>query len=515
MTGGKLDQLISDARRRSIVNLILDQSTWALTIALGGAALLLVAGTQILNWYWPVVLFAGAFGYGLWRIGQALPDSYQVAQKIDQQLDLHDALSTAWHYQNSSNEVAVAQRRQAEQQAATVEANLAVPLLLPKAAKWSGLALAVVAALFVTRYGVQKSLDLKRPLVAFTLDQFGSTPKEQASAAKKPGSPMDEYLKSISVQPAEEGQKDGLDAAPESALGTVEVPDVNNENSQQANGKTNEKGPGMGDGQDKGEGTEESEGASKGNEKGEDNGKQGANNQGKQDGQQQAKNNAAQQPGENSSMMDKMKDALANLMSKMNMQQKGGEQQNQPGNQQQKSGSQSANARQQQKGQQPSKGQKADQQQQASNNQQQGDQDQESEASQASQGKPGDKNSQSASNQENKSGMGKQDGDKDVKLAEQMAAMGKISEIIGKRNQNLQGEIMVEVNSSKQQLKTQYTQRAAKHSDAGGEIHRDEVPLMYHNYVQQYFDEVRKAPAAAPGPAAKGPAKPNVPSEIP
>ena len=43
------------------------------------------------------------------------------------------------------------------------------------------------------------------------------------------------------------------------------------------------------------------------------------------------------------------------------------------------------------------------------------------------------------------SGIGRQDGSKDVKLAEQLAAMGKISEIIGKRSANVTGELTVEV----------------------------------------------------------------------
>ena len=93
--------------------------------------------------------------------------------------------------------------------------------------------------------------------------------------------------------------------------------------------------------------------------------------------------------------------------------------------------------------------------------------------------------------------MGKQDGDKSVREAEQLAAMGKISEIIGKRAANVSGEVMVEVASGKQQLKTQYSQRKATHGEAGGEINRDEVPLAYQQYVQQYFEEVRKLPAAS------------------
>ena len=48
--------------------------------------------------------------------------------------------------------------------------------------------------------------------------------------------------------------------------------------------------------------------------------------------------------------------------------------------------------------------------------------------------------------------------------------MGKLSEIIGKRAANIQGEVMVEVSSGKQQLKTQYSGQKAAHSDSGGEI---------------------------------------------
>ena len=73
--------------------------------------------------------------------------------------------------------------------------------------------------------------------------------------------------------------------------------------------------------------------------------------------------------------------------------------------------------------------------------------------------------------------------------------MGKISEIIGKRAANITGEVMVEVSPGKQQLKTQYSQQNATHVEAGGEINRDEVPLAYQQYVQQYFAQVRKLPA--------------------
>jgi hypothetical protein len=100
-----------------------------------------------------------------------------------------------------------------------------------------------------------------------------------------------------------------------------------------------------------------------------------------------------------------------------------------------------------------------------------------------------------------KSGIGKSDGNKDIRDAEQLAAMGKISELFGKRQANLTGEVLVEVSASKPQgLRTPYSDRGVSHAEAGGEIHRDEIPLIYQQYVQQYFDEVRKQTPASQAP---------------
>ena len=81
-------------------------------------------------------------------------------------------------------------------------------------------------------------------------------------------------------------------------------------------------------------------------------------------------------------------------------------------------------------------------------------------------------------------------------VAEQLAAMGKISEIIGKRSQNITGEATIDVQSTSQQLRTGYQDRKSEHVQAGAEINRDEIPVALENYVTQYFEQVRKqAPA--------------------
>ena len=117
-------------------------------------------------------------------------------------------------------------------------------------------------------------------------------------------------------------------------------------------------------------------------------------------------------------------------------------------------------------------------------------------AQQAKSNQPG--NSPEQASKTEKSGVGKQDGKKDTELAEQQKAMGKLSELLGKRSLNMQGEVMVEVTNSKnQQLKTPYVTKSASHVEAGGEVSRDEVPLHLQDYVQRYYDKVRKPAAPA------------------
>ena len=207
--------------------------------------------------------------------------------------------------------------------------------------------------------------------------------------------------------------------------------------------------------------------------------------------------------GENSSLLGKFRDAMSSLMNRMRQQgggAKGAQQQASAQNGQQKN--QSGNAGQNGKqGQQPGDGQQAD-----AKDGQPGDDSQNAQNSQS--GSPGESGQQPATKQPG-SGIGRQDGAKDVKLAEQLAAMGKISEIIGKRAANVSGELTVEVENSNQQLRTPYAQRDAHHEQAGGEINRDEIPVAFEAYVQQYFEQVRKQ-AARPRVEPPKPAKPGL-----
>ena len=155
-------------------------------------------------------------------------------------------------------------------------------------------------------------------------------------------------------------------------------------------------------------------------------------------------------------MLDKMKNALSNMMDKVKQEASEGSKgdqstpQNNPSDQKQDQGD---------------KGQKAnsDQSQAAAN----GDQSQQAEGKQSSEAGNDKKASKKTAGQDSKNGIGSQDGEKAIKQAEQLQAMGKITEILGKRSAAVSGEVMVEVGSSKQQLKTPWAQSQASHTNSG------------------------------------------------
>jgi hypothetical protein len=239
----------------------------------------------------------------------------------------------------------------------------------------------------------------------------------------------------------------------------------------------------------------------------------GADSQtGQQNGSKDSNQSASS--GDNSSLAGKLRDALSNLLAKLKTPPKssGGK----PSD-----SSQSASSRGEQRQGQPQEGDSkspgAEQADASADAQSEGEQ-QQGGAQQASQGKSEGRSNNQPNSPDGKSGIGKQDGDKAAREAAELAAMGKISEIFGKRAANISGEMMVEVSSGKQQLKTQYSQHDAAHVEAGGEINRDEVPLAYQQYVKQYFAEVRKLPAAkskiAPGAPPDSKSK-TTPSSLP
>jgi len=353
----------------------------------------------------------------------------------------------------------------------------------------------VAGSLFALRYGLSRRLDLKQPLASFLPESFagGKTVRQANNARRNPKQIPETADEGNGAEDKDQkgpGQQD-----PNQDMQTAGEPE------SKADAKTESKSmPGQksveqqGDNQMASDDQEDAQSDAAGGKAGDENqnGQQGDSKSGQSEKQQNGKQDSAN--NENSSLMSKMKDAFQNLMSKVKPQQ------NQQGAPQQ--GNQEQNSR-QGKPQQGQKGQNnKDGQQQTGNQQgdaQEGEDGQEAKNSEnAQQGKGQGKSDSQQTSKQPGSGIGSQDGDKAIKNAEQLAAMGKISEILGKRSATISGEATVEVQSTSQQLHTPYAQKGAQHTQGGAEISRDEVPVSLQPYVQQYFEQLRKQSTATP-----------------
>jgi hypothetical protein len=478
-------RLLRRARRRFLLNGLLEEGANALAGALAGFILLLILGAQILDWRLILLLPIGAAGAGLYRLRRRLPSAYRIAQIIDRRLELADTLSTAVFFSSESSRYAAPAMREsqlahAERVAASADANLAIPFTMPRST-YALAALALVASsLFGLRYGLQRGLDLRLPLTTILAQNLGlASPNQEAKSLKKgaksevlsdqnsdgsaldPDQPVPGDMDSISdeLMLGEKGQPETGDAAESSQT----------ENDPNASGKQQS----ASSNQDQAGDMEQPPGDMEGSE-----GQKGSQKSG---GQSESSRDSEDGQGGGSSLLSKLQNAMQNLLSKV-APQSGGNQQ--PSNGQNGKPSQSGGAKQQggdkqQAGAQQPDGQGGDPGDQADN-----EQDDESTGAGSSGEQPTSKMAGS--------GIGSQNGDKSVKQAEQLAAMGKISEIIGKRAANVTGEAMIEVQNTKQQVRTPYAQRDAEHTEGGAEISRDEVPAALQTYIEQYFEQIHK-----------------------
>jgi hypothetical protein len=489
-----IEAFILRGRRRYIGNELLAQGAYAASVGMGGVILLLIAGTEILDWRFLAAISAGTLAVGAYRTIRRIPSAYRIAQLIDNRLFLADTLSTALFFAGANargcESMRDGQRAQAARAVELAQIERAIPFAMPRALYALATLGLVASGLFALRYGFSRSLDLRAPLARIVMENFGASPGPEAALRKAAHTPRPDGPKPAGLT-LPEGEPDNpqqLDPAPASALDTVGVPDAVNDplDQKQSNGKT--KSAGAAAEKTEGEQGESSDGADAGSGESLSDSPQGA-----KDSKQANSGKPAQADSDqNAGLMAKLRDAMSNLLSKMR-------QQNGSGSQQQSNAGQNSQKTSAQRGGQRQNGRSGDGQQQG-NGQQSADTDGqqaslEGKSGQNAQAQGGGHSADQQGANQPGSGIGRQDGNKDTKLAEQLAAMGKISEIIGKRSANVTGEITVEVPSSQQRLQTPYSQSNATHADSGGEISRDEVPVIFQQYVQQYFEQIRKQPS--------------------
>ncbi len=487
----QLETLLAKVRRRILTHLLVGQTIYAACFGLAAVILLLLLGTQVLNWYWPLLLFAAVLAISSYRFRNRAPSMYETAQRVDRKLSFADSLSTAYHFRESTGAIATTQRQTASDLIPSIDMGTAVPLVMPRSIYAAAVLALLAGTMLVARYGLMHSLSLEKPLVTGAMDFFKPSIAKQLAMLKQSNPLLAKELEKLGISLDDTGNDEtklGEEKLPDNLLSSPDIPDVNDlAAGRDAVGKAGEVSKDMppepGEAGEKGDQAAASDGKDGGTD-GDTGGKQ-QNQKGqtpppKSQDAKNANQNGSQ--GDNP-LMDKMRDALSNMMNKLKMPNKDGDQQQADGKKgSQKDGQKQAKNGQQQSGQNGEKGE------------QQGEQAGEGgDKAQDAQGQGSDKTSSDAqASPDAKSGVGKSDGNKDARYAEQLNAMGKISEIMGKRAENIKGDVMVEVSSGKQQLRTQYSQSGAAHASTGGEIHRDEVPLEHQAYVQKYFEEVRK-----------------------
>ncbi len=449
-----LSDLLTKARQRSFQHLLLQQFTRAAAVTFACGIVILLAGTQYLSALWLLLVAALTLGAGVYVAVRKRPSAYGIAQRIDAKLKLADTLSTAAHFIETPDaadaSLRESQRLQAERLAESVDLKQALPLTRPRAF-YPALALALgLAGVLLMRYAVLGSMNPRASLVASAYDNVFGSPQEQPKlqgskdGGEQPGDGRDQD---------KEASKNNDFAGDPSANFDPATPDSPKEQAKNEEKKEQGNNP-------------ETKGNSSSKDAPPDDKKEGS----KESAGGKQSDKADQEP----SLLNKVKDALNQMMNKMKSSPKDSDKN-------QKSDPTQSEQQAAQEGQ----------------SQQKGDSKESKDGKQSNNAQDGNNSAQMKSSQDTQSGMGSQEGDKTTKQAEAAKAMGKISELLGKRAENVKGAVMVEVGSTKQQLKTPLGQSESTHAEAGSEIHRDEVPPIYEQFVEQYFDKIRKSGEAA------------------
>jgi hypothetical protein len=481
----RLIELLARARKRYVWHLVAHEVCLALSVSLGVVILLLVLGTEILDWPWPVAALATALALTLVRVRSRVPSAYQLLQSLDRRLSLSDRLSTAFYFSEMagarwfSEQVQEAQRREAEQISGGVDLHLALPFRFPAAGYSAIFLLAGAVTLLGLRYGLLHTLDLRPPIATAVVGFF--RPAEVAADLKREQAPKS--AEDPTALPAADEQRREARAG--------DAPTSGEDLQEAASSAPSESGESLREGETPENASEAGEGdenqSDSAGQKGDESAPPSKDSANQKESSEQKRPPFPQQ--KDSDLLRKMQDAFANLLAKLKVPPRAGE-----GNRVSERGAEEAGKSGRKEGQ---KGRELSANADAEGTptaDPQGTRSMEA-GQQAREGKGegGDQVSDRPGQEQARSGAGSKDGNKDLKEQEQLEAMGKLSEILGKRAENITGEVMIEVSSGDQRLRTAYSDTSATHRAAGDEIHRDEVPLVLQPYVQRYFEEVRKS----------------------
>lgn len=487
-------EVVARARRRLLWNALAFQLAVAVIAAFVVLALLLFVGTDALGWGWVIILPAVSLCAGVWISHRRLPGAYPTAQLVDCRLRLSDALSTALFFtrphppRRCDEGARQAQLAQANRIAAGADIRAAVPIRMPRIIYLAALPAVVAAALFAWRYQYYAHLDLRAPMTniveALLKDVRSELAKlREAVHEQKAPDPPD----------PPEGEQPGK---PSEAADASQSEHANPSDTRDSASTTSAKGSASRQqtevadntmAEDKGDG-ESQPGQQSPDDRANSQNDPSSNRQADGKRQQQGKGNQGESSsGANTSTLSSLKNSIANLLSALSPKSGGSGQQQQQ--QQQMSKAQGGRSN--------------------GNSQKEGAQGSSSENGEPGEGSQQPGNGKSAggvqtagtpSEKQPGNGAGRDDGAKDIQTAQQLEAMGKLSVLLGKRSENLTGEFTAEATPGPQRLSTAYERRGALHTAVQATTERDDVSLASQEYVQKYFELVRKSGAPSRRP---------------
>jgi hypothetical protein len=476
-------QVIAHARRRLLWNELALQFAIAVAISLAALVLLLLLGTDAVAWSWLIILPAVSFGAGVSTVLWRRPGTGRIAQLLDRRLNQPDTLAAAVHFAQTTRrcdeEFRRALQAQATRIAESADLRSVIPFRMPRAAYFSAVLAMAATGLFFIRYGTEARLDLRAPMATILQQLLENARAEVAKMIEEFRQPNAPDRPQGKLTANREENPDGQDADAK--------PSGTNESNATGNGQqgqpeqAEEKAKAdtfAGEQEQSGDGNPSSADARSGaseNPSPSQQANQGNSQQ--QDGLRSQQSASSTSAG--TSMVNKIKDSMANLLSALNPQQGG------------------ANGQQG----------KAQDGRQAGRNSKRGSADSGATSGESGQGDSPQKASappggagqgdMSASDKLQGNGAGRDDGSKEIRSAAQLEAMGKLGAIFGKRAEEVSGEFTVQAASGPQSLRTQYAQRNSEHSSVETVAMRDEVPVAYQEYIRHYYDLVRQANATS------------------
>ena len=470
---------VEGGRRRVLGQLAFRDALLAATVALVGPAVLLVAGTDYfplaLLWIFSVAGLAVAANHWL----RSRPTPYGVAQQIDSSWDSDDQISTAYHFLNhdpskatGSREWAELQRRHASDVAGSGDLGEALPFKLPHISYALLSVTLLIALLFLVRYGTQPTLSLKAPLPQLILQAFlGNEPEEELLIEENQQRPADgtDPARSLTgeeeAEPEETSEPEQIDPmAPIPIASDVGeefvMPEVEGLSAEDEFGDELASDEGLG-------------------------GEEGGQGPGETEGEDPSDTNdpSSEWNKESEGLMDKLKGAFDNMMSKLNMDEQS---EGKPSDKGEESNSEQASDA-------PGKGQEAAGSEAGS---EEGSQS-ESEGGQAEAASDQismEEGSSEPSEQKSETSIataGTGEGSKELREAQQAEVMGELSELFQQRAEDITGEFMIETESAEQTAHTAYAPRQSGHLDSGAALSRDEIPMAYRAYIKEYFKQVQ------------------------